>query len=47
MTDTELPEFIEQDLLVDMKDVEVPDQAFLKCFVQAKNRSSLNRPSQR
>ena len=36
MTDTELPEFIEQDLLVDMKDVDVPDQAFLRCFVQAK-----------
>jgi len=36
MTDTELPEFIEQDPLVDMKDIEVPDQAFLKCFVQAK-----------
>jgi DNA-binding Lrp family transcriptional regulator len=36
MTDTELPEFIERDLLLDMKDVEVPDQAFLKCFVQAK-----------
>ena len=35
MTDTELPDFIEQDLLLDMKTVEVPDQAILKCFVQA------------
>jgi len=36
MTDTELPEFIERDLIPDMKDGQVPDQAFLKCFVQAK-----------
>lgn len=35
MTDTELPDFIKRDLLLDMKAVEVPDQAILKCFVQA------------
>ncbi|WP_076147123.1 winged helix-turn-helix domain-containing protein [Natrinema saccharevitans] len=35
MTDTELPKFINRDLLRDPKTVEVPDQALLKCFVQA------------
>ncbi len=36
MNESELPEFIEQDLLLDMNDVTVPDQALLKCFVQSK-----------
>ncbi len=35
MTDTELPEFIDKDILLDIKDVEVPDQALLRCFVKA------------
>jgi hypothetical protein len=35
MTEAELPDFVERDLLLDMKTVEVPDQALLKCFVQA------------
>lgn len=36
MTDTELPDFIEQDVLRDIENVEVPDEAILRCFVQSK-----------
>jgi len=36
MTETELPEFIERDLLLNATEVDVPDQALLRCFVQAK-----------
>ena len=34
MTDTELPEYIERDVLRDIATVEVPDEAILRCFVQ-------------
>lgn len=34
MEETELPEFIDQDVLRDVKDVNVPDEALLKCFVK-------------
>lgn len=34
MSDTELPEFIERDVLVDIATVEVPDEALLRCFQQ-------------
>lgn len=35
MTDTELPDFIEQDMLRSIENVEVPDEAILRCFVQS------------
>lgn len=35
MTDTELPGFIEQDVLRNIENVEVPDEALLRCFVQS------------
>lgn len=34
MTDSELPEFIDQDVLRDVSEVEVPDESFLRCFQQ-------------
>jgi hypothetical protein len=34
MDDTELPEFIDQDVLSDVSSVEVPDQALLGCFMK-------------
>jgi len=35
MTSAELPEFIEQDVLRNIENVEVPDEALLRCFVQS------------
>ncbi|CQH61625.1 uncharacterized protein HHUB_3503 [Halobacterium hubeiense] len=35
MSDTELPEFINQDVLLDISTVDVPDEALLRCFVNA------------
>lgn len=35
MNDTELPDFINQDVLLDISTVDVPDEALLRCFVKA------------
>ncbi|ACV12075.1 hypothetical protein Huta_1906 [Halorhabdus utahensis DSM 12940] len=35
MTESELPDFIERDVLRDISSVTVPDEAILRCFVQA------------
>lgn len=35
MSDTELPEFIDREVLKDISDVEVPDEALLRCFLKA------------
>jgi hypothetical protein len=35
MSETELPDFIDRDVLRDISTVEVPDEALLRCFVQA------------
>ena len=35
MNDTELPDFIDQDVLLDISTVDVPDEALLRCFVKA------------
>lgn len=35
MSDTELPDFINRDVLRDISTVEVPDEALLRCFVKA------------
>ena len=35
MTDPELPEYIEQDVLRNIENVEVPDEALLRCFIQS------------
>jgi hypothetical protein len=35
MSETELPDFIDRDVLRDISTVEVPDEALLRCFVKA------------
>lgn len=35
MNETELPDFIDRDVLRDISTVEVPDEALLRCFVKA------------
>jgi hypothetical protein len=35
MTDSELPDFVDRDVLRDISTVEVPDEALLQCFLKA------------